>query len=120
MSRQFADDRSRPTEDAKPDDLPQQLLKQVLSATAEARRGNTPRHLKYQPVIDRWRGTPWRCDTIGVSLVRAALTDWLANVKLSQDAQEKLVHDIANTLFEDPNASIKLEAWWRELQESKG
>ena len=120
MSRQFADDRSRPTEDAKPDDLPQQLLKQVLSATAEAQRGHNPRRARYQSVIDRWRGTPWRCETIGESLVKAALTDWLANVKLPPDAQVELIRDIAATLFADPSASIKLEAWWRELQESKG
>lgn len=120
MSRQFADDRSRPTEDAQPDDLPQQLLKQVLSATAEAQRASHPHRAKYQSVIDRWRGSPWHIDTIGVSLVRASLTDWLANVKLPQNAQEALINDIAKALFEDPSASVKLEAWWRELQESKG
>ena len=121
MSRQFADNSKRPADDLPSDERSRDLLKEVLSATSDALRPGTKSSVsKYQSVIDRWKGTAWSCETIGKSLVRAALSDWLCAVRLSESAENQLIDDISLALFDDLSAAAKLKDLWEELQESKG
>ena len=121
MSRKFADNAPRPMDEPPPDDRQLELLKEVLSATFDAKRpANETTKSRYRPVVDRWRGTPWNVQTIGVALVREALRDWLASVQLSDSAQDQLIRDVAHALCADPSSAAKLRACWQELQEPQG
>ena len=121
MPRRFPDDRLRPTNDAKPDELQKELLKQVLSATQQGRRTSNRIDDRYRDVLNRWRGkTEWNAETIGTDLVASALRSWFDSVETPQASQRQLAREIATALFDDPIASIQFKKWWTSLQESHG
>jgi len=95
------------------------LLESVLRQTLEESRSpeemDLPEKAALLDVAGRHRGKPLSGDPIVTELVEALLTTYFRNVSGSREFWSSISGEIAQTLFDDPVARLRLEAFWKRL-----
>lgn len=121
MSQSHSNDRRLTSYKSSDEELRQDLIKQVLAATTDAARATTgsSRNPRYDRVVELFSGSRLEPDTVAAALVCVALEDWIKVINLPGQIKVELIRDIAHALCSDPLASISLEKFWRELQETR-
>ncbi len=95
------------------------LLESVLRQTLEEGRSpeelESPEKAALLDVAGRHRGEPLSLDPIVAELVAALLTTYFRNLSGSPEFWSRISGEIAQSLFDDPVARLRLEAFWNRL-----
>lgn len=95
------------------------LLEEVLRRTLEAAESlDAFEASDLKPLLEvaeRHRGRPLELEPVAVDLVDAALRDYFRQGPGGMDEWRQISRRVAETLFEDPTARERLEAFWNRL-----